>query len=63
VRAKVYITIEDDTSEEKLVAFSAKDLQALYRVAFENMVYAALKPGSRADVRVVVEDNTKEAST
>ena len=58
MRAKIYITIEDDTPEEKLTAagMSRERLHDLYYIAFRRLLAAAVQPGCRADLRVVVDD-------
>jgi hypothetical protein len=58
MRAKVYITIEDDTTEERLIAsgMSRERMHDLYYNAFQRLLGSFVSPGCRADLRVVVDD-------
>ena len=62
MKAKIYITIEDDTSEEQLIAAggSREKMREIFHESFQMMLDAVTSPGRRADLRVVVEDNTKD---
>lgn len=62
MRAKIYITIEDDVSEEQMTAagVSRAGIRDIYMAAFGNMLRNAQTPDSRTDLRVEVDDNTKE---
>lgn len=61
MRAQIYITIEDDTTEEKLTAagMSRERLHDLYYNTFRCMLADAAQLGCRADLRVEVDDNHK----
>lgn len=58
--AKIYITIEDDTPEEQLIAAggSREKVRDLYYMAFKRLLDGAITPGCKADLRVVVDDAT-----
>lgn len=63
MRAKIYITIEDDTTEKQLIAAggSRESVRDIYHAAFQRLLDAALAPGCRADLRVEVMEGEKNA--
>ena len=63
MKIDVYITIEDDTSEEELAArgVSVASVKALYERGFENILEGTRTPGVRTTLHTTVSDNTKEA--
>lgn len=58
MRAKIYITIEDDTTEKQLIAAggSRESVRDGYHEVFRRLLAASLAPGCRADLCVVVDD-------
>lgn len=63
MRAKIYITITDDTPEEKLATIgqTPEKIRKIYEDTFELMLNAACAPGCTYELHVSVDDNTKEA--
>lgn len=63
MQVKVNITLTDDTSEEELVArgMTSAQLRDIYTEVFWNMFQRFGHKAVKADLHVVVTDNTKEA--
>jgi hypothetical protein len=63
MRAKVTITLADQTSEEKLLThgFNSEMLLELYYKAFENILEEFKVEGMTTDLHIIVDDNTKES--
>ncbi len=62
MKASIFITLEDDTPEEKLIAagMSREIIRVLYMDAFKRIIDDVKTPGCRSTLYVEVKDNTKE---
>lgn len=62
MQVKIFITISDQTTEEKMTAAgtSREKVRGIYTEAFMSLLNAAIQPGATYDLRVEVTDNTKE---
>ena len=62
MRVTAHITLTDQTSEEtvRAIGLTRDKLRDLYTQAFSNFLEAAIADGAKADILVVVDDNTKE---
>ena len=61
MQVKVNITLTDETSEEELVAsgVTSAQLRDIYHEAFWNILQGVIHKALKADLHVVVTDNTK----